>query len=185
MAQRRMISKELFNEDGFLMLSHDAMVLYVYLCLNADDDGFVSNPVMVMRSIGSTAGDKGELENAEYVIDFDNGVLLIRHWKMMNTIPAQKYKETTRLSEKSQVYEDERKVYHLYTKSIREVDTDKSIDIDESNLDTDEDSIDNDSVDKELDRGQKNLGYVIPWLNTESIPKAYQPKQVKEYDGDF
>lgn len=65
------------------------------LGLEADDDGFVDAPKKIMRSCEATAEDLARLVENGYIINFDSGVVAIRHWKINNYIPKDRYKATT------------------------------------------------------------------------------------------
>ena len=53
MAKRRMFSPGItIDSDAFGDMPHDSQLLYFYLALRADDDGFVANPKAVMRMGG-------------------------------------------------------------------------------------------------------------------------------------
>ena len=93
MAQRRMFSKNVARTDAFLDMSQTAQNLYFHLGIDADDDGFVS-PKMIMRMLGSTSDDLKILIAKSFVIPFDDGVIVIRHWRVNNEIRQDRYKET-------------------------------------------------------------------------------------------
>jgi len=171
MATRRMFSKELFNEDGFLTLSHGAIIAYVYLNLNADDDGFVTNPIMIMRSTGTTEKDIKELIDKGYLIDFGNGVLLIQHWKVHNYLRQDRYHETIHISEKLQIYEDDDKVYKLRISGIPMVDAEKKS------------TIKNNIVKNSIDK--TNSDNLSCRLSTNGIPMVDHTEIIQEFDGDF
>lgn len=86
MANKRMFSREILEHDNFTRLSHSAMVLYFYLNMAADNEGFVNNKYGVMRSCKCTDSDLQELESGGWIILFDTGVLVITHWRMHNTL---------------------------------------------------------------------------------------------------
>lgn len=110
MAKKRMFSNEVISTDVFYDLSLPAQALYFHLGMNADDDGFVSNPKTVIRMIGASNSELDELERAGFIIKFGTGVLVIRHWKIHNYIPKDRYKPTiykqeySMLEEKDGVY---------------------------------------------------------------------------------
>ena len=86
MANKRMFSREVIEHDDFLELSKGAKVLYFYLNLAADNEGFANNKRRVMRMCDCTENDLQELINGKWVIPFDNGVIVITHWRMHNTL---------------------------------------------------------------------------------------------------
>lgn len=96
-----MFSKTIIEMDSFLDMSLSAQALYFHLGMRADDDGFVS-PKMVMRMLGSTEDDLKILKAKGFIIPFDNGVIVIRHWKDNNYIRKDTYSPT--------IYQDELKL---------------------------------------------------------------------------
>lgn len=112
MAQRRMFSKSVARTDHFLDMSQSVQNLYFHLGIEADDDGFVS-PKMVMRMLGSTSDDLQVLVAKGFVIPFQSGVIVIRHWRENNYIQADRYKASIYpereklLIDKSGIYQHE------------------------------------------------------------------------------
>lgn len=95
MAKKRMISADLLDNDVFLDLSISAKALYFYLILKADDDGIVAKPKSVVREIQATNEDLKALIDTRYILSFPSGVICVKHWKMHNSIPKDRYKPTT------------------------------------------------------------------------------------------
>lgn len=95
MAKKRMINADLLDNDVFLDLSISAKLLYFYLILKADDDGMIAKPKSVVREVQATLDDLEELKKTRYVLSFPSGVICIKHWKMHNSIPKDRYKSTT------------------------------------------------------------------------------------------
>lgn len=77
----------------------------------ADDDGFVNSPKSIMRQSGASEDDLRLLFAKRYILGFDSGVIVIKHWKIHNLIQKDRYKETTYLEEKSQLVLDDKKAY--------------------------------------------------------------------------
>ncbi len=94
MSERRMFSRTVLESDRFIDLSAKAKVLYLYLCLSADDDGAVSNPKTVARTVGSTNVDIEDLVDAGFIISFPSGIVVICHWRIHNRIQKDRYKPT-------------------------------------------------------------------------------------------
>lgn len=95
MAVKRMFSMQIVDTDAFTDMSNDAQLLYFRLCLAADDDGFVANPRRVMRSYGFSEDCMKLLIAKKFTLVMkhgENAVLLIKHWKMHNTIQRDRYK---------------------------------------------------------------------------------------------
>ena len=114
MAEKRMFTKEIIDSDAFLCMSSTSQLLYFHLSMRADDDGFVNNPKIIMRMVGSKEDDMSILIAKKFVIAFESGVVVIKHWRMHNYIKNDRYKETKYVYEKSQLYLDNKsKAYSL------------------------------------------------------------------------
>lgn len=94
MSERRMFSRTVLESDSFIELSTTAQILYIYLCLSADDDGAVSNPKTVARTVCSGIRDMDELVSNGFIIAFDSGIVIICHWRVHNKIQKDRYKPT-------------------------------------------------------------------------------------------
>lgn len=94
MANKRMFSVDVVETDAFLDLPPKTQALYFHLGMRADDDGFVSSPRTIVRTIGCTTGDLKQLEAAGYVISFSSGVLVVTDWKVNNTLKSDRYRKT-------------------------------------------------------------------------------------------
>lgn len=103
MAERRMFAKALIDSDLFLDLPLSAQALYFHLSLRADDDGFVGNPRKIQRMVGGSDDDMKLLVLKQFVLVFDSGVIVIRHWRLHNYIRNDRYKETIYKEEKAQI----------------------------------------------------------------------------------
>lgn len=113
MAERRMFAKAIIDSDAFLDMPLSAQALYFHLSMRADDDGFVGNPKRIQRTINATDEDFNTLVERRYVILFESGVIVIRHWRWHNYIQADRYKETIYLMEKSRLAFNVQKAYEL------------------------------------------------------------------------
>lgn len=103
MAQRRMFSPDIVNSDAFLEMPPSTQALYFQLGMKADDDGFV-NPKMVMRMMGSSEDELKVLLAKKFILLFENGVIVIKHWKMNNLVRKDWYKPTVYFEEKSRLF---------------------------------------------------------------------------------
>ena len=88
MAERRMMSKTIVFSDDFLDMSLSARCLYFTFIAVADDDGFINNPKSIIRQCGAATDDLRLLITKNYVIPFDSGVIVIKHWKLHNYIQS-------------------------------------------------------------------------------------------------
>ena len=115
MAERRMFAKTIIDSDSFLDMPLSTQALYFHLSMRADDDGFINNAKKIQRMIGATEDDLKILIAKKFVITFDSGVIVIKHWKIHNYIRSDRYKETVYQEEKSML---EVKENGRYTVSI-------------------------------------------------------------------
>lgn len=113
MAERRMFAKKITESDAFIDMPMSAQCLYFHLNMAADDDGFVNNPKKIMRSIGASNDDFSLLLMKSFVLSFDTGVIVIKHWKMHNYIQTDRYKPTDYIEEKSMLGLKKDKAYTL------------------------------------------------------------------------
>lgn len=100
---RRMFSPQIVDSDAFLDMPTSAQSLYFHLGMRADDDGFVGNPRKILRAIGGTEDDLKILFAKRFLLTFESGVIVIKHWRINNLIRKDWYKETVYLDEKSQL----------------------------------------------------------------------------------
>lgn len=101
MAQKRMVSKQIIDSDAFLDMSPTAQLLYFHLVMRADDEGFVGNPKKIMREVGIQGDDYKILVAKRFLIVFESGVVVIKHWLIHNTIRMDRFNETTYQDEKN------------------------------------------------------------------------------------
>ena len=94
MAERRMFARSIIDSDAFLDMGASAQCLYFHLGMRADDEGFVNNPKKIQRMIGAADDDMKILIAKRYVLVFESGVLVIKHWKIHNYIQKDRFKPT-------------------------------------------------------------------------------------------
>lgn len=111
MAERRMFAKTIVTSDAFLDMPASTRCLYFLLGMVADDDGFVNNPKSIMRQAGSTTDDMNLLIAKRFILTFQSGVVVIKHWRIHNLIQKDRYKETKYLEEKSELNIDSNGAY--------------------------------------------------------------------------
>lgn len=104
MAQRRMISLEVVDTDAFLDMPISSQVLYFHLNARADDDGFVANPKKIARMLGTGTDDLKVLMSKKFVIAFEEGVCVIKHWRINNFIRKDIYTETKYIDLKKSLF---------------------------------------------------------------------------------
>lgn len=106
-----MFAKTIVTSDAFLDMPPTARSLYMLLCVMADDDGFVNAPRSIMRMSGATEDDMKLLIAKRFVLTFQSGVVVIKHWRIHNLIQKDRYKETKYLEEKAMLALDENNAY--------------------------------------------------------------------------
>lgn len=112
MAERRMFAKNVIDSDLFLDMPLSTQALYFHLAMRADDDGFVNNPKKIVRMIGADNDSLRILIEKSFLIPFETGIVVIRHWKVHNYIRRDTYKETSYKGEKSLLCVDESDLYN-------------------------------------------------------------------------
>lgn len=151
MAERRMFAKTIIDSDAFLDMPLSAQALYFHLSMRADDDGFINNPKKIQRIVGASDDDCKLLIMKRFIITFESGVIVIKHWKIHNYIQKDRYKPTVYQEEKALLAEKENKVYTeaetLGIPNVYIMDTQVSIG---------KDSIDKYNIIKEKEKKEKN-----------------------------
>ena len=113
MAERRMFAKTIIDSDAFLDMPMSTQALYFHLSMRADDDGFINNPKRIQRMIGASDDDLKLLIAKSFIITFESGVVVIKHWKIHNYIQSDRYKPTVYADEKSLLEIKKNKAYTL------------------------------------------------------------------------
>jgi hypothetical protein len=121
MAERRMFAKTIIDSDAFLDMPLSTQSLYFHLSMRADDDGFINNVKKIQRMIGCNDDDIKVLLSKKFIIPFDSGVCVIKHWKIHNLIQKDRYKPTVYEDEKSKLSIKNNNVYTLDTGCIHDV----------------------------------------------------------------
>jgi hypothetical protein len=111
MAERRMFAMTIIDSDSFLDMPLSTQALYFHLSMRADDDGFINNPKKIQRIIGCTDDDFKLLITKRFIITFESGVIVIKHWKIHNYIQKDRYKPTLYQKEKKLLAEKENGSY--------------------------------------------------------------------------
>ena len=131
MAERRMFAKTIVDSDAFLEMPQSTQLMYFHLSMRADDEGFINNPKAIMRSVGCKDDDMRLLISKKFIIPFESGVVVIKHWKIHNYIQSDRFIPTKYQDEKMQLELDENKAYRLpkmeCIQNVSNVDTQVSI----------------------------------------------------------
>lgn len=158
-----MFAKSIVLTDAFLDMPMSARCLYFTLGMLADDDGFVGSPKSIMRQCGASQDDLAVLLSKRFVLGFDSGVIVIKHWRINNYLQNDRHKPTTYQEELASLMIDQKGSYTErdkqlseqcipmlstpYTECIQDVYTDKN-------------SIDKNSIDKK--REEKTRRFTPP-----------------------
>lgn len=113
MADKRMFSKSIVLSDAFLDMPMSARCLYFTLSMLADDDGFVNSPKSIMRQCGASEDDLKVLFSKCFLIPFESGIVVIKHWRINNYLRCDRYKETNYTEEKAQLVIEQNGAYTM------------------------------------------------------------------------
>lgn len=108
-----MFAKTIIDSDAFLEMPISARLLYYDLGMRADDDGFINSPKKIMKMIGASEDDINILILKKFIIPFDNGVVVLKHWRIHNYIRKDTYNETPYKEQKMLLEVDDNKSYKL------------------------------------------------------------------------
>jgi hypothetical protein len=174
MANKRMFSLSVVDTDWFLDLPLSTQALYFHLNMRADDDGFVDAPNSVVRKIGASKNDFDLLVAKRYVLKFDSGIIVVKHWRMHNTLRKDRYVPTQFQEEFNQLTLKENGAYtdkwqpngnQMATNGFQNGSTDIDIGLD---IDKDIDIV----LEKEISK-EKNPGGTSPLDTPTNIKHKY------------
>ncbi len=117
-AERRMFTKKVTDDDNFASLSSSAQALYLHLSMSADDDGFCNQVSIAMFKAHASVQDLEALLSKRYVYQFENGVIVIKHWRMANALRKDRYTPTNFQEEFKQLRLKENGAYTLSTNTV-------------------------------------------------------------------
>lgn len=169
MAEKRMFTMSICDSDAFLDMPLSSQCLYFHLNMRADDDGFIGNPKRVIKLINASEDDLKLLLTKRFILVFESGVMVIKHWRMHNTIKSDRYKSTPYQDELNKLILKRNKSYKL----LSELDDKEPIE----SLETEWNQ--NDSVGLGLGL-EKGLG-----LDIEKDIEQAEPKSKKHKCGSF
>ena len=127
MAERRMFAKTIIDSDAFLDMPLSTQALYFHLSMRADDDGFINNPRKIQRMVGGSDDDMKVLIAKRFIIPFDSGIVVIKHWKIHNYIQKDRYKPTVYAKEKAMLTSKDNGAYTECIQDVSNVETQVSI----------------------------------------------------------
>lgn len=136
MADKRMIYRPIVDSDEFLEMPSSAQNLYFHLNLKADDEGFIDAPKGVARGIGASQEDLNILLDKRYILGFKgSSVMVVKHWKLHNSIRKDRLKETLYTEEKASLFEKENGAYTDHPEPESEVEITRGFEDEEQECD--------------------------------------------------
>jgi hypothetical protein len=180
MAERRMMSKKIIHSDSFLDMPATSQNLYFHLLLEADDEGFVNSPKRIQRTVGATDGDAQMLLLKKFILSFESGLIVIKHWRMHNYIQNDRFKSTSHKNERAKLSIRDNQSYTL--SEIKE-----NVSISDTNCTP---SIEEDSIGK-VSKGKNNISVDLPdcidanswneWVqHRKELKKTLTPSTIKK-----
>lgn len=176
MAERRMFAKTIIDSDAFLDMPLSAQALYFHLSMRADDEGFINNAKKIQRMIFASDDDLKLLVAKRFIIPFDTGVVVIKHWRIHNYIQSDRFKPTVYTEERAKLTLKDNNAYTLDTDWIQ----------DGYSLEA-QDSIGKDSIDKlsiEEDRKERGLKSTSQHFTPPTLEEVRQYCQERQNNVD-
>ncbi len=138
MAKKRMFSLDVIDTDKFLEMPTSTRLLYYDLGMRADDDGFLGGFKKITKMTGASEDDIKLLIAKNYIIPFENGVIVIKHWRLNNYIQSDRYNKTIYQEEMGSLALENNNVYTLDTQCIHRLDKTRldKISLDKISIDT-------------------------------------------------
>lgn len=179
MAQRRMFSKKITETDNFLDMPLSSQALYFHLNMGADDEGFIDKVKTIQRTIGASDDDVKILIAKGFIILFESGVVVVRHWRIHNYIQADRFQSTIHKKEKEQLEFDKSKIANTKPldqciQNVYKVDTQVRLGKDRLELEIDKDRL-------ELDKAN-NLNYTGGENEKKSFSQIIKESNIKLND---
>ena len=120
MAERRMFAKTIIDSDAFLDMPLSTQALYFHLSMRADDEGFINNPKKIQRVIGASDDDLKLLCAKNFIIPFESGIVVVKHWRIHNYIQKDRFKETNYIEERKLLTVKKNGAYTMDTECIQD-----------------------------------------------------------------
>lgn len=172
-----MFAKTIIDSDAFLDMPLSAQALYFHLSMRADDDGFINNPKKIQRMIGASDDDCKLLLCKRFIIAFESGVVVIKHWKIHNYIQKDRYKPTIYQEEKAMLDEKDNKAYTECIQNVYNTDTQVRLELGKDSLEIVKDSIEEEKAEKPPDKKKekKKSGYdvILENINDDTLKDLY------------
>ena len=162
-----MFDKSITKCDNFMEMPDSSQNLYFHLSMDADDDGFVDNWKSIMRMTGKKEDDLKLLIAKQFIIPFESGVIVIKHWRINNFLRKDRHKDTKYLNELNSLKIEENEEYSLKTDIDEPRLTNGQPSIEENSIE--KNSIDKCSIDNIYDFIEKNFGRTLSPIEYEEI----------------
>jgi hypothetical protein len=188
--KKRMISPTVIDSDAFLDMPLSTQALYFHLIIRADDDGFVGNYQRIMKMIGSSDDERKVLLAKKFIIQFDNGICVIKHWRIHNYIRKDRYNVTTYLDEKAKLHVKANKAYTLQKPLLENTGmANVTPVVDLEQYSTEKSSIDKNRIEEKVSKDTPTYNLIFPKeLNAEEFKTAFglwiehKKKRNEDYD---
>ena len=171
MAKKRMFRLDVLETDAFMEMPLTTQALYFHLNLRADDDGFVGNPNQIVKFIGASNDDFKLLIAKRFVLTFDDGVIVIKHWRMHNTLSKDRYHETKYIEDKAVLRLKDNKSY-TFDANGKAIDDSKLIEMAQRQTKDEQKTTSDIDIDIDIDKDSNN----------KTAPKAVK---VKHKHGEY
>lgn len=114
MARCRMLSEAIMRSEIYLSMTLGAQILYVQLCVEADDEGFVGSAQRTVRLLGVKKAALKELIDNKFLLVFEkSGVSVIAHWCIHNKIKKNRIRDTIYQEERSKIFLNKQNIYEI------------------------------------------------------------------------
>ena len=171
-----MFAKTIIDSDAFLDMPLSTQALYFHLSMRADDEGFLNNANKVMRVIGANQNDYDILLSKRFIIQFPDGICVIKHWRIHNWIRGDRKKDTIYQQEREMLDVKQNGAYTLVDSHL--VDTCQTVD--GQNADGCQHSIGKDSI------GKDSIGdtYSSDISDSPAVNSASKTKKINKKNAD-
>ena len=169
-----MFAKTIIDSDAFIDMPLSTQALYFHLSMRADDEGFINNPKKIQRVIGASDDDLKILIGKKFIIPFESGIVVIKHWRIHNYIRRDRLQET-KYQEERALLEVKKNGSYTFASDICQSDVSQLTDTCQSDVSIDKYRLDKSRLDKD------SIGEYMP-DETSDTPA---PKEAKHKHGAY
>lgn len=180
MAQRRMFSLKIIDTDIFLDMPLSSQALYFHLSMRADDEGFVSSPKRILKTISCSEDDFKILLAKQFILPFESGVCVIKDWKIHNYIQKDRFSPSIYNDEKSMLSEDKNGSYTKCIQNVNILDTKRIQNVDVKDTQVRLDLVKN-SIDKDIYYMSDDKVLNLTVFQKENLEKIYEDLDLDFY----